>query len=109
MKPAPSILLVDDNPDDRLLVRRLVARELPQCRFQEVVDPASFERALHGGDFDLVITDYQLRWIDGIEITRAIRRRLPYVPVVMFTDTGSEQIAVEAMKAGLADYVLKSP
>jgi PAS domain S-box-containing protein len=109
MKPAPSILLVDDNPDDRLLIRRLVARELPQCRFQEAIDAPGFERALRAGGFDLVITDYQLRWSDGIQITRALRRELPFVPVVMFTDTGSEEIAVEAMKAGLADYVLKSP
>ncbi|MBK7644488.1 MAG: response regulator [Planctomycetes bacterium] len=109
MKPAPSILLVDDNPDDRLLVRRLVGRELPQCRFQEVIDRQGLERALQTGGFDLVITDYHLRWGDGIEITRSIKRELPFVPVVMFTDTGSEEIAVEAMKAGLADYVLKSP
>ena len=109
MKPAPSILLVDDNPDDRLLVRRLLARELPQCRFLEAIDPESLAQALHAGGFDLVITDYQLRWSDGIQITRAVRRELPFVPVVMFTDTGSEEIAVEAMKAGLADYVLKSP
>ncbi len=109
MKPAPSILLVDDNPEDRLLVRRLLARELPDCRFRDVVDAASFERALQSGDIDLVITDYKLHWNDGIEVTRAVKRELPFVPVMMFTDNGDEEIAVEAMKSGLADYVLKSP
>ncbi|MBI2237725.1 MAG: PAS domain-containing protein, partial [Actinobacteria bacterium] len=58
---------------------------------------------------DLVITDYHLPWTDGVEVLRAVKERWPDCPVVMFTGTGSEEIAVEAMKLGLDDYVLKSP
>jgi two-component system, sensor histidine kinase and response regulator len=108
MNSSPSILLVDDNPEDRLLVRRLVSREIPDSRITDVSDAASFESALAGHDFDLVITDYQLRWNDGIRITAEVKRSRPTCPVVMFTDTGSEEIAVAAMKVGLDDYVLKS-
>jgi PAS domain S-box-containing protein len=63
---------------------------------------------MESGDCDLVITDYQLRWTDGLSVLRAIKANWPDCPVIMFTGTGSEEIAVEAMKAGLDDYVLKA-
>ncbi|MBI2951603.1 PAS domain S-box protein, partial [bacterium] len=52
---------------------------------------------------------YQLRWTDGLAVLGAVKTRWPDCPVIMFTGTGSEEVAVEAMKAGLDDYVLKSP
>ena len=60
------------------------------------------------GGYDLVITDYQLPWTDGVTILREAKSRWPECPVIMFTGSGSEEIAVEAMKAGLDDYVLKT-
>jgi len=102
-------LLIDDNPDDRALVARELRREFPGMHAREVTDQQSFIHSLEAAPFDLVITDFQLRWTDGLSVLRAIKTRWPDCPVVMFTGTGSEEIAVEAMKAGLDDYVLKSP
>ncbi|HEU0235267.1 MAG TPA: response regulator [Candidatus Limnocylindrales bacterium] len=103
------ILLVDDNPDDRRLVRRALERDLPEVTIVEVFDAAGLEVALDAGAFDLVITDYGLRWSDGLVVLRGIRDRYPDRPVIMFTGTGNQEIAVEAMKAGLTDYVVKTP
>lgn len=103
------IVLVDDNPDDRALVSRVLAREYPDASIEEVMDQESLDRALEGGTFDLMITDFQLRWSNGLAVLRAVKARYPDRPIVMFTGTGSEEIAVEAMKNGLDDYVLKSP
>jgi PAS domain S-box-containing protein len=103
------ILLVDDNPDDRQLARRELARGLGDPDVTEAGDRAAFERALPGCPFDLVVTDFQLKWGDGIGVLRAVKGTCPDVPVVMFTASGSEEVAVEAMKAGLDDYVIKSP
>jgi DNA-binding NarL/FixJ family response regulator len=103
------ILLIDDNPDDRALVIRELRREFPDLQVQQIIEAKGFAQALGEGDFDLVITDYQLRWTDGLAVLRAVKARWPDCPVVMFTATGSEEIAVEAMKAGLDDYVIKSP
>ena len=103
------LLLVDDNPDDRRLVVRALARDFPSLTVVEVVDAEALEGALSDAPFDLVITDYALRWSDGLAVLRAVRSVQPDCPVIMYTGTGSQEIAVEAMKAGLTDYVVKSP
>jgi len=102
-------LLVDDNPDDRILATRALQLEFPGMQVEFVTDMDGFMRRIEIDDLDLVITDYQLRWSDGLIILRKVKAALPECPVIMFTGTGSEEIAVEAMQAGLDDYVLKAP
>jgi len=103
------ILLIDDEPQDRVLVRRKLEREFSALQITEIVKAEELSQALETVDFDLTITDYQLRWTDGLAVVRSLKARYPDRPVIMFTNTGSEEIAVEAMKAGVDDYVLKSP
>ncbi|MEW5858120.1 MAG: response regulator, partial [Cyanobacteriota bacterium] len=103
------ILLIDDNPDDRLLAARQLSRAFSDLQIQEIAEINALNQALAADGFDAVVTDYQLRWSDGLTVLRAVKDRYPDCPVVMFTNTGSEEIAVEAMKAGLSDYVLKLP
>ncbi len=66
MEDAFRILLVDDNPDDRMLIRRALVREFPELEITEVGDPTTLARALEGAPFDLVITDYGLGFTDGL-------------------------------------------
>ncbi|MBD0300948.1 MAG: PAS domain S-box protein, partial [Tolypothrix sp. T3-bin4] len=54
-------------------------------------------------------TDYQLIWNDGLSVLKTFKQRYPHCPVVMFTSRGTQEVAVEPMKSGLDDYVLKSP
>ena len=109
MEKTLRILVVDDNPDDRVLIKRELSREFPNLQVTEVADAQALALALAGDPFHLAITDYQLGWNDGLAILRDLKARWPHCPVVMFTGTGSEEIAVEAMKNGLEDYVLKTP
>ncbi|MBW2304396.1 MAG: response regulator [Deltaproteobacteria bacterium] len=102
------ILLIDDNPDDRLLMIRELSREFDDPRIVQIKDQQAFEEAIEKGGFDLIITDYQLHWTTGLDVLESVKNRFPDMPVIMFTGTGSEEVAVEAMKAGLDDYVLKS-
>jgi two-component sensor histidine kinase len=102
------VLLIDDNPADRDLLTRHLCRSFDGIDCVEIFRRQDFEAALAQGGFDIVITDYQLRWADGLWILRQCLKSYPDVPVIMFTDSGSEEIAVEGMKAGLSDYVLKS-
>jgi len=103
------ILLIDDNPHDRLLAIHALEREFANLQIQQIARPHELEQALSAGEFDLVITDYELRWSDGLTVLRQMKSRYPEIPVVMFTNSGSQEIAVEAMKSGLDDYVIKSP
>jgi len=82
------VLLVDDNATDRLLALRALQREGPPIEAVQPTDAASLATALSQGGFDLVVTDYSLRWSDGLAVTRAIKARSPLCPVVMYTGTG---------------------
>jgi hypothetical protein len=103
------LLLIDDNPDDRVLAHRALARDSPDLEIREIGSRATLEVALEAADFDAVITDYQLKWWDGLSVLKEVKARCPGCVVLMFTNTGNEEVAVEAMKAGLDDYVLKLP
>ncbi|MFQ4142589.1 response regulator [Chlorogloeopsis sp. ULAP02] len=103
------ILLIDDNPHDRLLVIHALEKEFAELQVQQIIRSEDFEQALSKGEFDLAITDYQLRWNDGLTVLRAVKNLYPDCPVVMFTNSGTQEVAVEAMKSGLDDYVIKSP
>ncbi|WP_019505201.1 response regulator [Pleurocapsa sp. PCC 7319] len=102
-------LIIDDNENDRALALREVKKLFPQFKYWEIIDEADFSKALQQQKFNLVITDYRLRWTTGLDILYRLKEQIPDCPVIMFTGTGSEEIAVEAMKAGLDDYVIKSP
>jgi signal transduction histidine kinase/DNA-binding response OmpR family regulator len=56
-----------------------------------------------------VITDYRLRWSDGLKILWEVKSLYPHYPIIMFTDSGTQEVAVEAMKLGLDDYLVKAP
>lgn len=101
-------VLVDDNPDDRALVKRELERSLAPIVTREVRDGAELQATLDEGEIDVVVTDYAMGWTNGVEVLKAVRAQFPDCPVVMFTGTGNEEVAAEALMAGLDDYVLKS-
>lgn len=103
------ILLIDDNYDDRLLIAHALEQEFPEVQLQEVFRAQDLKEALLLRQFDLAITDYELRWTDGLTVVQTIKNLYPDCPVIMFTASGTQEIAVEAMKLGLDDYILKSP
>lgn len=102
------ILLIDDNPFDRELLKRGLQPHFADVTYVEIINARMFEQALANPDYDLVFTDYQLKWTTGLDVLRGIRQISEDIPVIMVTDTGSEEIATEAMKGGLNDYVLKT-
>jgi len=104
-----TILLIDDNPDDRILALRRLEQEFNHLHSLEISDIKQLQQALAERQFDLVITDYSLRWSNGLNVLHQVKQQYPDCPVVMFTGTGNEEVAVEAMKSGLDDYIIKSP
>lgn len=109
MHDSPTILLVDDSPDDREQISRVVLKDLPKARITTVDGPTALAEAIVDLDVDLVITDYDLYWAKGLDVVREIMNAKLDCPVLMVTGSGDESVAVEAMKLGVFDYVLKSP
>ncbi|RMG90318.1 MAG: response regulator, partial [Candidatus Dadabacteria bacterium] len=107
--PGLRVIIADDNPDDRALALRELRKAFPVGEVVEVADREAWFAAIEGPPPDLVITDYHLRWTDGLALLALAKTRWPEVPVIMFTGTGTQEVAVEAMKQGLSDYVVKSP
>jgi two-component sensor histidine kinase/CheY-like chemotaxis protein len=103
------ILVADDDPDFRTLAARAMRREFPEAEIVEIMDQPGLDQALAGKRPDLLVTDLQLNWTDGFAIFQAVRAICPHCAAVMFTGTGSEEVAVRAIKAGFDDYVVKSP
>jgi signal transduction histidine kinase len=106
MEKQVRILLIDDNDDDRELARRAVASGFPNAVFTEIATAAGFEQQV-GQRFDCVITDYRLGWGNGLTLFERLKENHPEQPVIMFTNTGSEDVCAEGMRAGLSDYIVK--
>ncbi len=100
-------LIVEDRAKERAWIAQCLQRHFAGLQLTPVANAAELERALEQGSFDLVLTDDALGWTDGLQVLRQVQARFPEVPVVMVTESGSEEMAVEGMRAGLGDYLLK--
>ena len=100
----PKILIVDDEAQ----VRFTLAEVLGDAG-HVVVAAASGAEALRicDDDVDAVITDLSMPGMDGLELLAALRQRDAALPVLLLTARGSERIAVQALKAGAYDYLIK--
>ncbi|MBI3302386.1 MAG: sigma-54-dependent Fis family transcriptional regulator [Deltaproteobacteria bacterium] len=100
-----AILVVDDERSIRVGLKGLLAKEGHEVSTAESGEEAL--RLLDSQPFDLVLTDLRMPGLDGIGLLKKIKERHPDTLVVMMTAYGSEKIAVEAMKAGAHDYIVK--
>ena len=102
----PVILVTDDS----LLEQRYVGRILDQHGGWKIVYARNGEEAFAAvtqSQPALLLTDMNMPRMDGLTLVEKVRERFPRVPVVLMTGSGSERIAVAALKAGAADYVPK--
>lgn len=106
--PPFRILVVEDSVADQQVIRRALEPE-GGCRDLEFVrDGETCLARLAQAPVQLVILDYSLPGMSGLEVLRRLRARAPGPAVIMVTGMGSEEIAVQAMKMGAADYLVKS-
>ena len=102
----PTILIVDDSLIDRRLAGRLLEKE-GEWRTVSACDGAQALEIMSRSLPQAVLTDLQMPVMDGLALVEQIRKLYPQVPVVLMTGQGSEEIAVQALKAGAASYVSK--
>jgi len=103
------ILLVEDDPDQALLARRALSRHDPDYRVSVVDNGQACLSALSLHAYDVALLDYRLPRTTGLKVLRQIRQAGHTLPIIVLTAYGDEKVAVEAMKAGVADYVIKQP
>ena len=111
MAGARRILIVDDSPEDREVYRRLLRHDGDrQYEFVEADTAEDGLRACEAGGIDCVLLDYRLPDLDGLVFLGQLRSRCGQdaLAVILLTGQGSEQVAVEAMKSGAQDYLLKT-
>src|SRR5581483_2193998 len=107
MARTPTILLVDDDPEVGRLLGRALRDQDPTFVLECFETARDGERAIAEEPPDCIVLDYRLPDDSGIDCLRRVRRSRPDVPVVMLTGADSAEIAVEAMKLGASDYVVK--
>jgi PAS domain S-box-containing protein len=90
-------------------VRDSLERESKQFKVTHVGSKEEFEESLTQNKFDVVLTDLNILGYQGLQVLETVRINNPHIPVVILTGTGSLEVAVEAMKKGAADFVIKSP
>ncbi len=102
----PLILLVEDDDSHAALMKMSLQDAVEEYRLEHAVTLKEARAAIDRQAPDLVLTDYRLPDGDGSELVATVKG---LCPVILLTSQGNEQVAVDAMKAGVLDYVIKSP
>lgn len=107
MKTPLRVLHLEDDPNEATIVRSMLEAEAAPCRVTHVQQSGDFAEALERGDIDLIISDYSLPGFDGMTALKMTRAKWPDMPFILLSGTVGEEFAIESLKSGATDYVLK--
>ncbi len=107
--PAGSVrvLHVDDEPDFAELAAEFLEREDDRFTIDTATSAAEALELLSAEDYDCIVSDYDMPGRNGIDFLEEVREDDPDLPFLLFTGKGSEEIASEAISAGVSDYLQK--
>ena len=101
------VLFVEDSPADLELIAQELARHGFDCQSRSVESRADFLAAIKTSDWEVVICDHSMKGFTSTDALRLLRDQGPDIPFIIVSGTLGEDSAVEAMRAGAHDYVLK--
>ncbi|WP_020472782.1 hybrid sensor histidine kinase/response regulator [Zavarzinella formosa] len=108
MSPVPlRLLFVEDSEDDVLLLTRHLRQGGYQPIFERVDTADGLRASLHRGGWEIVISDYCMPRFSGLEALNITLQVAPDVPFILISGTVGEEVAVESIKAGASDYLMK--
>ena len=99
------ILVVEDNPATRELLREFLSQEGYTVRVAR--DGKEALLRVRKDNFDLVLTDVKMPRMDGVQLLKELQKIIPHTKVVIVTATADSEIAVKVMKLGAYDYITK--
>jgi PAS domain S-box-containing protein len=102
------ILSLEDDPYDAELIEALLEADDIVCEVTRVDTQAAFLASLERGGVDLILADYTLPSFDGLSALKLAMSARPDVPFIFVSGTLGEEVAIEALKIGATDYVLKT-
>ncbi len=102
------LLLLEDSIPDAELIQELLNADHSACEVTRVQTRAEFTAALEDGGFDLILADYTLPSFDGLSALKLTQNARPDMPFIFVSGSLGEEIAIEALKIGATDYVLKT-
>jgi diguanylate cyclase (GGDEF)-like protein len=108
MMPSLRVLYLEDSEADAALVEVLLAEGGIACTVNRVETAEAFAAALEAGGFQIILSDNALPGYDGLRALALARQRCPEVPFILVSGTLGEEAAIESLKAGATDYVLKT-
>ncbi len=101
------VLHLEDDPWDVDLVREALLADGLAYEVTSVATREEFARALERGGVDVVLSDFAIPAFDGLSALALVRGRAPYLPFILVSGTLGEEAAIESVRAGATDYVLK--
>src|SRR5215471_419790 len=107
MKPRLQILMLEDSPVDAELILATLQEEGLQCNTVRVESQTAFVDALNRQPFDAILSDYSLPSFDGLSALRIANEAWPDIPFIFVSGTIGEEVAIETLRNGATDYVLK--
>ncbi|HWF18224.1 MAG TPA: ATP-binding protein, partial [Verrucomicrobiae bacterium] len=107
MKAPLHIIHVEDNPYDADLARALLNNAGIACEATCVKTPEELQEALNRPELDLILSDFSMPKFDGLSALRMSRKSRPEVPFIFLSGTIGEEVAIESIKEGATDYVIK--
>jgi PAS domain S-box-containing protein len=108
MNPPLRVLHLEDDVGDAELVRATLESEEIQTKLIRVETEPDFVAAVKDADLDLILADYRLPSFDGLSALKIARQHAPDVPFIFVSGKLGEDVAIEALKTGATDYVLKT-
>jgi two-component system chemotaxis response regulator CheY len=96
--------------DDSNTMRKIILRNLQAVGVSSAVEVADGNEAVQvfiPGHFDLVLTDWNMPGKSGLDVVREIRAKDAKVPIIMITTEGEKERVVQAIQAGVSDYLVK--
>jgi two-component system cell cycle sensor histidine kinase/response regulator CckA len=107
MKSPLHILHLEDDPNDAALIQSTLEAEGITCATTCVQNRADFVAALEHGGIDLILSDFSLPTFDGFSAAELVRPKWPDIPLILVSGTLGEEQAIDSLKGGATDYVLK--